>query len=162
MKRFLLGLLLAGLAFPALADLRRETEPNDPASHGATISGPGDVDRYAVRLEVGQTLQAGHADPPAGSSLDRRAHGSRVYRPGDPVLVAQAVRRCLRPLVSSGFSFNHVCRAPGLESPVAIVSEDPAPGATLYFVISGENACGDGSLGVTSTGQEPPNSSPCP
>jgi hypothetical protein len=67
-KRLLLGLLLAGLAFPALADLRRETEPNDPAafaqpivpptSIGGTISGPGDVDRYAVRLEAGQTLQA--------------------------------------------------------------------------------------------------------
>ncbi|MCI0410353.1 MAG: PPC domain-containing protein, partial [Acidobacteria bacterium] len=68
MKRLLLSLLLAGLAFPALADLRRETEPNDlagaaqplvpPTSVGGRISGPGDVDRYAVRLEAGQTLQA--------------------------------------------------------------------------------------------------------
>jgi len=67
-RRFLCGLLLAGLAFPASADLRREAEPNDsaaaaqpivpPASVGGTIGVPGDVDRYAVRLEAGQTIQA--------------------------------------------------------------------------------------------------------
>ena len=68
MNHLLCGLLLASFAIPAAADLRREIEPNDapaaaqpivpPASLGGTISGPGDVDLYAVRLEAGQTIQA--------------------------------------------------------------------------------------------------------
>jgi len=67
-RRLACGLLLAGIAFPAVADLRREIEPNDPAgaaqpllppaSVGGAISAPGDVDFYAVRLEAGQTLEA--------------------------------------------------------------------------------------------------------
>lgn len=57
----------AGL-WPVLADLRKEVEPNDPAtraqpivpaaSAGGVISAPGDVDLYAVRVEAGQTLSA--------------------------------------------------------------------------------------------------------
>ena len=31
-------------------------------------------------------------------------------------------------IAAGSFSFNHVCRAPGLESTVATVSETPAPG----------------------------------
>jgi hypothetical protein len=56
------------LAAPVRADLRREVEPNDlgadaqpvaiPASVGGTIGVPGDVDRFAVRLEVGGILKA--------------------------------------------------------------------------------------------------------
>jgi hypothetical protein len=109
-KRFLLGLLLAGLAFPALADLRRETEPNDPAamaqpivpptSVGGTISGPGDIDRYAVRLEGGQTLQADilargfRAGAAPGSALvavleiSGPTAASHFRRPGTPQFIA--------------------------------------------------------------------------
>jgi pre-peptidase/thrombospondin type 3 repeat protein len=67
-KRFLFGFLVVWIAFPAWADLRREKEPNDPtsaaqplappASVGGTIGTPGDVDLYAIRLEVGQTIRA--------------------------------------------------------------------------------------------------------
>ena len=85
MNHLLCGLLLASFAIPAAADLRREIEPNDapaaaqpivpPASLGGTISGPGDVDLYAVRLEAGQTIQADilargfRAGPAPGSAL---------------------------------------------------------------------------------------------
>ena len=68
MKGFLFGLVLVWIAFPAVADLRREREPNDPAgvaqpilppaSLGGTVGSPGDGDIYAVRLEAGQTIQA--------------------------------------------------------------------------------------------------------
>jgi hypothetical protein len=50
------------------ADLRREVEPNNdassamaivpPASLGGVIGAPGDADRYAIRLEAGQTVRA--------------------------------------------------------------------------------------------------------
>ena len=65
-------------------------------------------------------------------------------------------------IVSGGFSFNHVCRTPDLQSPAATISEFPSPGQALYFLIAGRNACGVGTLGVTSAGQARPNSSPCP
>ncbi|HEU5181026.1 MAG TPA: PPC domain-containing protein [Candidatus Polarisedimenticolia bacterium] len=68
MRRLLCVLLLAWVVSPSLADLRRETEPDDnpagaqpmlpPASVGGTVGAPGDVDWYALRLETGQTLQA--------------------------------------------------------------------------------------------------------
>ncbi|HEV8376081.1 MAG TPA: hypothetical protein VGR38_07600, partial [Candidatus Polarisedimenticolia bacterium] len=85
MRRLLCGLFLAGLAFPATADLRRETEPNQPAvsaqpvvlpvSVGGAIQASGDTDYYAVRLEAGQTIQADvlargfRADQNPGSQL---------------------------------------------------------------------------------------------
>ena len=74
------------LASTAVADLRKEVEPNDtagtadpvasPASIGGRIDAPGDVDRYAVRLEAGQTVKADvlargfRADNNPGSSLN--------------------------------------------------------------------------------------------
>ncbi len=60
MRRFLFGVLLAGVTFPVTADLRREIEPNDPAavaqpilppaSLGGTIEVPGDVSSAAFFL----------------------------------------------------------------------------------------------------------------
>jgi hypothetical protein len=63
---------------------------------------------------------------------------------------------------AGSFSFNHVCRTPGLQSPLATVSEDPALGTALYYLVAGKNACGNGTLGMTSAGQTRPNSFPCP
>jgi hypothetical protein len=53
-KRFLIGLLLAGLAFPALADLRRETEPNDPAAMAQPIVPPMSVGGTIVYASRGK------------------------------------------------------------------------------------------------------------
>ena len=69
LRRVLIGSMLAcGLCFPARADLRREVEPNSPASTAQPVAPPasvggvidpsGDVDLYAVRLQAGQTIQA--------------------------------------------------------------------------------------------------------
>ena len=65
-------------------------------------------------------------------------------------------------IISGGFSFNHLCRAPNLQSPAATISEFPSPGQALYFLVSGNNTCGEGTLGLTSGGQPRPNQSPCP
>jgi hypothetical protein len=38
----------------------------------------------------------------------------------------------------------------------------PPLGTAFYYLIGGENGCGEGSLGSDPTGAPRPNSSPCP
>ncbi len=61
-------LVNSALLISAHADLRREVEPNDPASAaqpvvaaasiGGTIGAPGDADIYAVAVDAGQIIKA--------------------------------------------------------------------------------------------------------
>ena len=62
----------------------------------------------------------------------------------------------------SPFAFDHVCFAPGLAGPSAQDTATPSAGAGYYYLVSGRNKCGEGTLGLTSSGQQRPNSSPCP
>jgi hypothetical protein len=60
------------------------------------------------------------------------------------------------------WAFNHVCLAASLASPDATDVDVPPTGQAFYYLVSSRNACGESSLGVTSSGQQQPNSSPCP
>jgi hypothetical protein len=60
------------------------------------------------------------------------------------------------------WSFDHVCRAPGLFTPGASDSELPPLGTGFYYLVSGINGCGEGVLGFASGAGPRPNSSPCP
>jgi hypothetical protein len=64
--------------------------------------------------------------------------------------------------IVGAWSFNHICLAPGLLSPGATDSSLPPAGFAYYYLVSGSNVCGEGSLGVISAGQPRPNPSPCP
>ena len=64
--------------------------------------------------------------------------------------------------LGGAWSFNHVCRLPGLTYPAAPAPDNPPSGAGVYFLVAGVNPCGEGSLGTTSSVQERPNPSPCP
>jgi len=64
--------------------------------------------------------------------------------------------------ISRPWSFNQVCRTPGLTYPGAPVPDVPPLGSAIYLLVSGVNPCGEGSLGTTSSVQERPNPSPCP
>jgi hypothetical protein len=59
------------------------------------------------------------------------------------------------------WTFDHVCLAPALLSPGATDAGMPPTGRAFYYLVSARNACGDSSLGVTSSGQQRPNLSPC-
>jgi len=61
-----------------------------------------------------------------------------------------------------GWIFDQICAESGLLSPRATDSESVTPGTALYYLVSGRNSCGEGTLGSTSAGQERPNPSPCP
>jgi hypothetical protein len=61
---------------------------------------------------------------------------------------------------TAGGSF--VCWIAGLLSPEATIVQLPSPGQALYFLVSGENGCGEGTLGFNSGGQPRPNPSSCP
>jgi hypothetical protein len=60
------------------------------------------------------------------------------------------------------WSFNHGCLAAGLTRSAAPVPEIPSLGSGIYFLVSGKDSCGEGSLGLTSAGEPRPNPSPCP
>jgi len=65
-------------------------------------------------------------------------------------------------IVGGGSVSDVICFAPGLSTPTATDSELPPAGMAFYYLVSGKNACGEGSLGATSSGQERPNPAPCP
>lgn len=65
-------------------------------------------------------------------------------------------------IVAGGWTYNQTCLAPALPSPVEVDVALPPSGLPFYYLVSGRNACGEGSLGNKSNGQPRPNASPCP
>jgi len=60
------------------------------------------------------------------------------------------------------WAFNHACLVPFLDLPAAEDTDIPPPGVAFYYLVSGRNACGEGTLGKSSALDERPNSSHCP
>ncbi|HEV8374821.1 MAG TPA: pre-peptidase C-terminal domain-containing protein, partial [Candidatus Polarisedimenticolia bacterium] len=60
------------------------------------------------------------------------------------------------------WSFNHICLAAGLASSGATDGESPSTGTAFYYLVGGENLCGEGTLGSTSLGAARPTLTPCP
>jgi hypothetical protein len=60
------------------------------------------------------------------------------------------------------FLFNHSCFAASLQETVITDPALPSPGQGFYYLVSGRNVCGEGSLGTTSLGDPRPNPQPCP
>ncbi|OLC53750.1 MAG: hypothetical protein AUH92_05330 [Acidobacteria bacterium 13_1_40CM_4_69_4] len=62
--------------------------------------------------------------------------------------------------------YNHVCFESGDAqqngATVAVDATDPKLGEIRYYLVDGESACGEGSLGAASNGTVRPNNSPCP
>ena len=62
--------------------------------------------------------------------------------------------------------YNHVCFESGDAqqngATVAVDATDPKLGEVRYYLVDGESACGEGSLGTASSGTVRPNNSPCP
>ena len=52
--------------------------------------------------------------------------------------------------------------APGLAAPSADDGTIPPTGTGLYYLVAMKNACGEGSLGVGTSGGQVPNPLPCP
>ncbi|MGH9750414.1 MAG: hypothetical protein ACRD6R_10880 [Candidatus Polarisedimenticolia bacterium] len=57
---------------------------------------------------------------------------------------------------------NHVCFEAASPDRVSPDPAAPAPGTAFYYLVSGRNACGEGSLGTDSAGVPRPNLNPCP
>jgi hypothetical protein len=60
------------------------------------------------------------------------------------------------------WTFNHSCFASHLTMPQATDSQQPALGELFYYLVSGEDACGEGPLGTQSSGTPRPTLSACP
>jgi len=62
----------------------------------------------------------------------------------------------------SSWSFNQVCLQAELPGSQGTDSGEPLIGEAFYYLVLGRNGCGEGSLGMTSQGQNRPNPQPCP
>ncbi len=60
------------------------------------------------------------------------------------------------------WAFDHSCREPALPGPGATDASAPSLGTAFYYLVSGRNACGEGTLGTTSADDPRPNAAPCP
>ncbi|HEU5181581.1 MAG TPA: FG-GAP-like repeat-containing protein [Candidatus Polarisedimenticolia bacterium] len=58
--------------------------------------------------------------------------------------------------------YNHTCFQSALASPSGSDTQTPAPGLGFYYLASGRNSCGEGTLGSNSLGTPRPDALPCP
>jgi hypothetical protein len=63
---------------------------------------------------------------------------------------------------TGAFGLNQACFAPGLAGTTTNDATVPPTGTGLYYLVAMKNACGEGSLGVGSSGSQAPNPLPCP
>jgi hypothetical protein len=60
------------------------------------------------------------------------------------------------------WAYDHACFVSGLTTTAAIDAAIPPAGTASYYLVSGRNDCGEGSLGADSQGDLRPNPLPCP
>jgi hypothetical protein len=60
------------------------------------------------------------------------------------------------------WSFDHACFAPGVAGTSSNDASIPSPGHGFYYIVAVKNACGEGSLGVSTNGSQVPNAAACP
>lgn len=128
--------------------------PIQPARRGGR-------DAFVAKIDA-QSVPA----PPAGGVLTvtrdtSEAVGCELNWTGIQDAAAYNVYRGSQPALSS--DYDHTCLVDGIPALRAADPEGPAPGALLfYYLVSGENACGEGGLGTDSAGADRPNPDPCP
>jgi len=99
--------------------------------------------------DVGPTVRAGPSKPRLSWVDIPNSHVFNIYRG--------------LWLVGQPFAYGHICRlarAPGTEA--MLEPDAPGPGEMFYYLVAGDNACGEGTLGLSSAGAERPNLAPCP
>jgi hypothetical protein len=97
---------------------------------------------------------------PVGSNVTLSAFSGDNFG-WTPVAQANLYNLYRGDLGSGSFEFNHICLGSGLPGTFAQDTTLPAVGQAFYYLISGVNRCGEGSLGQTTPGQERPNPMPC-
>ncbi len=65
-------------------------------------------------------------------------------------------------VLGAPWSYNHACRSWGLQRPEATDPSIPSTGTVFYYLASGVNTCGEGTLGRQSDGTPMPPGAPCP
>jgi len=60
------------------------------------------------------------------------------------------------------FAYDHACLVSSTSAQTASDPAAPPPGAALYYLVSGSNACGESPVGSSSAGVPDPNPAPCP
>jgi PKD repeat protein len=60
------------------------------------------------------------------------------------------------------FTYDHACLTARWPGTASSDTEAPASGELFYYLVSAWNACGEGTLGASSSGQAVPNPSACP
>ena len=58
--------------------------------------------------------------------------------------------------------YNQMCLVAVLPNPNGFDLDDPGPGQMFYYLVSGQNACGEGILGYSTFGDLRGNFNPCP
>ena len=58
-------------------------------------------------------------------------------------------------------TYNHTCLENNSPDTSSTDAAEPAPGQLFYYLIDGENTCGEGSLGTDSSNNQRPNPNPC-
>ncbi len=62
----------------------------------------------------------------------------------------------------AAFSYNHACFEDASADASTTDAGVPPAGTSWYYLVGGDNDCGEGSLGTRSSGSERPNAGPCP
>jgi hypothetical protein len=139
-----------------------------PADNCPAVTNPGqdDADRDGVGDACDNCPAVFNPDqqgsgPPPEVALDLRLTGSATL--AWTASAAASSYALYRGTIDGGaWIFDHACREAALPEPAASDGSAPAPGTAFYYLVSGRNACGEGTLGRTSAGAPRPNPAPCP
>jgi hypothetical protein len=113
----------------------------------------------AALVDAGGVSSTACAPPELASSL-RFTDALTLGWAAVPAAVTYDVYR--GTMQSGGWSFDHACIAPGVAGTSVVDATNPLAGKGLYYLVSVKNACGEGSLGVATSGAQVPNPLPCP
>ena len=110
-------------------------------------------------IDLGEILTTSCAPPDLGSSL--RFTNAQTF--GWSAAPRSPNYNVYRGTFDGGsWAFDHACFAPNVNSTTANDPTIPASGQGLYYLVAVKNACGEGSLGVSTNGAQVPKPLPCP
>jgi hypothetical protein len=153
------GTLDAGDGSPVVTGIPFLMDVTPGADGGGSLALTVEAANLGAAVVDGVILTTACQPPDLGSSL-RFTNGQTLSWSAAEGATAYNVYR--GTFDGGAWSFDHACFAPGVVGTSSSDAAIPSPGHGFYYLVTVKNACGEGSLGVSTNGSQVPNAAACP